>query len=75
MVVLLAAIAPQLLSEYRGASLIRKRNPLGPYSMPMPGILGGTQGVGRFLMGEVPLYGTYTTVTARVWPWISAKCP
>ena len=28
-------------------SLIRKRPPLGPYRMPMPG--------GRFFMGEVPL--------------------
>ena len=40
---------------YRGTSLIRKRTPLGPYRRPMPKVLGGSQGGGRFLMGEVPL--------------------
>ena len=29
--------------------------PLGPYRRPMPRVLGGSQGGGRFLMGEVPL--------------------
>ena len=41
---------------YRGTSLTRKRTPLGPYSRPMPRVLGGSWGGGRFLMGEVPLY-------------------
>ena len=41
---------------YRGTSLTRKRNPLGPYRRPMPRVLGGTWRGGRFLMGEVPLY-------------------
>ena len=47
-----------LMSEvplYRGTSLIRKRLLLGPYSRTMPRVLGGSKGVGRFLMGEVPL--------------------
>ena len=42
--------------EYRGTSPKRKRIPLGPYLRPMPGFLGGSQGSGGFLMGEVPLY-------------------
>ena len=41
---------------YRGASLIRKRTPLGPYRRPMPRVLGESLGAGRFLMGEVTLY-------------------
>ena len=32
-----------------------KRTPLGPYSRPMPRVVGGSQGGGRFFMGEVPL--------------------
>ena len=44
-------------SWHRGASLIRKRTPLGPYHRPVPKVLGGSQGGGRFLTGEVPLYG------------------
>ena len=28
---------------------------LGPYRRPMPRVVGESQGVGRFLMGEVPL--------------------
>ena len=42
--------------DYRRTSLTRKRTPLGPYRRPMTRVLGGSQGVGRFLMGEVPLY-------------------
>ena len=42
---------------YRVTSLARKRTPLGPYRRPMPRVLGGSWGDGRFLMGEVPLYG------------------
>ena len=30
--------------------------PLGPYSRPMPWVLGGSKGGGRFLVSEVPLY-------------------
>ena len=41
---------------YRSTSLTRIRTHLGPYRRPMPRVLGGSQGVGRFLMGEVPLY-------------------
>ena len=42
--------------RYRGTSLIRKCNPLGPYRRPMPRVLGGSWGGWRFLMGEVPQY-------------------
>ena len=45
------------LGTYRGTSLTRKRTPLGPYRRPMPRVLGGSEGVGRFLMSKVPLYG------------------
>ena len=38
----------------QGTSLLRKCNPLGPYCRPMSKLLGGSQGGGRFLMGEVP---------------------
>ena len=41
---------------YRGTSLSRNCTPLGPYRRPIPRVLGGSQGGGRFLMGEVPLY-------------------
>ena len=44
--------------RYRGTSIIRKRPPLGPYCRPMPRVLGGSEGGGRFLMSEVPLYMT-----------------
>ena len=37
-------------------SLMRKHHPVGPYSRTMPRVLGGSQGGGRFLMVEVPLY-------------------
>ena len=33
------------------------RNPLGPYLRPMPRVLGGSWGGGRFLMGKVPWQG------------------
>ena len=39
---------------YKGTSLIRKRNPLGPY-LPMDGVIRGVIGGGRFHMGEAPL--------------------
>jgi len=35
-----------LLKAYRGTSLIRKRNPLGPYSTPVPRALWCSQGGG-----------------------------
>jgi hypothetical protein len=47
---------PPTAQGYRGTSLIRKRIPLGPYRRPMPRVLGGSLGGGRFLMSEVPLY-------------------
>jgi len=40
---------------YRGTSLTRKRTPLEPYRRPVPRVLEGSQGGGRFLMSEVPL--------------------
>ena len=46
----------QLLDVYRGTSLTRNRRPLGPYSRTMPRALWGSQGAGRFLRSEVPLY-------------------
>ena len=44
-------------NKYRGTSLTKKRNPLGPYRRPMPRDLGGSYGDGRFLMSEVALQG------------------
>ena len=46
-----------MLCVYRRTSLARKRTHLGPYRRPVPRVLGGTQVGGRFLMGEIPLYG------------------
>ena len=42
------------LDAYRGTSLIRKRTLLGPYSRPMPRVLGGFLGVGVFLWARYP---------------------
>ena len=47
--------------SYRDASLTRKRKPLGPYRKPMLRVLEGSQGGGRFLLGEVPLHVKDTT--------------
>ena len=41
--------------EYRGTSLIRNSLPLGPYRRPVPRVLGGAWGGGRFLVSEAPL--------------------
>ena len=50
----------QNIFGYMGTSLTRKRPPpLGPYHRPMPRVLGGSKGVGRFLMGEVPLQSRF----------------
>ena len=46
------------VTRYRGTSP-RKRTPLGPYRRPMPRVLGGSSGVGRFRMGEVPLCANF----------------
>jgi hypothetical protein len=46
----------QRLMVYRVTSLIRNRRSLGPYSRTMPRALWGSQGGGRFVMIEVPLY-------------------
>ena len=43
-------------SQWRDTTLIRTVPPLGTYRRPMPRVLGGSKGGGRFLMGEVPLY-------------------
>ena len=40
-----------------GAPRLGNRTPLGPYRRPMPRVLGGSQGGGHFLMGEVPPCG------------------
>ena len=48
-------VRPLNLKPYRGTSLTKKRTPLGPYGRPMPRVLVGSWGGGRFLMGEVPL--------------------
>ena len=47
---------PRCKKTSRGASLERKRTPLGPYLRPMPKVVGGSLWGGRFLMGEVPKY-------------------
>ena len=36
-------------------------------------VLWWSSGGGLFLMSEVPLYGTYQTVKARIWPWLSGE--
>ena len=41
---------------YRGTSLVRNRNPLGPHTSSRPGALRKFWGGGRFLVSEVPLY-------------------
>ena len=43
-------------SKYVGTSLLRSPPPLGPYRRPMPRVLEGFLGGGRFLAGEVPLF-------------------
>ena len=58
-----------------GTSLIRNSAPLGPYSKTMPRALWCSQGGGRFLMSEVPLYraggrqGGARRVLSRLVPW------
>jgi hypothetical protein len=44
---------PLYTTESSCTPYIRKRTPLGPYSRPMPRVLGGSQGGGRLLMSEV----------------------
>ena len=48
-------IRRNLLRPYKGTSPIKKLTPLGPYRRPMPRVLGGFQGGGRFVMSEAPL--------------------
>ena len=59
---------PLVVLRYRGTSLIRKRLPLGPYRRPTPRVLWGSQGGGRFLMGEVPLYPHARSVQEGTFP-------
>ena len=40
---------------YRGTPLIRNYPPLGPYRRPVPGVLGGSWGGGRLIVGEETL--------------------
>jgi hypothetical protein len=42
-------------THYRGFLLTRKCAPLGPYSRTIPRVSRGSQGVGRFFVGKVPL--------------------
>ena len=42
-------------SIYMGTSLIRNNPLLGPYSRTMRRAISWSEGVGRFLMGEVPM--------------------
>ena len=51
-------------STYRVTFLITKCTPLGPYRRSMHRVLGGSQGGGRFLMSEAPLYRTSSRRTA-----------
>ena len=44
-----------MATMYRDTLLIKQLTPLGPYRRPVPSVLGGCVGGGRFLMGEVPL--------------------
>jgi len=44
------------LFRCRGTSLTREGTPLRPCRRPMPKVLGVSEGVVRFFMGEVPLY-------------------
>ena len=61
------------VGHYRGTSLTRKGTPLGPYRRPMPRVVGGLQGGGHFLMGEVPLY---TEAKRSSEPFhVTARCP
>ena len=56
---LLDIITPKSASHlvtYWATLLIRNRHPVGPYRRPIPRLLGESQGGGRFLMCEVPLY-------------------
>ena len=62
---------------YRVTSLVRRRTPLqgvfahkklpplGPYSRPVPRVLGGSKGVERFVMSEVPLHRVTSLVRRR----------
>ena len=45
----------QEIPWYRGTSLTRGPPPLGPFRKPMPGVVRGSEGGERILMGEVPL--------------------
>ena len=56
---------PETVLTYRGTSPIRKCSPLGPYSKPMPMVLGCSQEGGHFLMGDVPLQGATSRVVHR----------
>jgi len=56
----MAPIAILMYRGYRGTSLTRTHNPLGPYRRPMPRVLGGSLGGSCFLMGEVSLYRGYS---------------
>ena len=50
----------------------KKTHTLGHYRIPIPRVPGVSQGGGRFLMGEVPLYEHRSTLPA-VWDLIFEK--
>ena len=54
------------IAEYRGTSLIRKCNPLGPYRRPVPRVPGGPGRVGVFLWARYPCKVTTRLLSALV---------
>ena len=56
-------------AAYTGPSLIRNSSPLGPYSRYMPRALKWSEGVGLFLMSEVPGWAS-----GRTW-CLQSLCP
>ena len=60
-------------STYRGNSLIRNRHPVGPYRRPMPRVLGGSYGGGRFLVDKMPLYAEGPVVALGVGSFLMSE--
>ena len=58
---------------YRGTAPIRERLPLGTYRRSMPKVLRGSQGGGRFLTGEVPLYVDMTRRVRGIQPTLKQQ--
>ena len=58
---------------HRSTSITKERTLLGPYRTHMPRVLGVSQGGGRFLMGEVPLYVCPAGTGTRLEPAMRAE--